>query len=120
MKVQRCASPVQAIVGRNEGKIYKMGGSKDDGMKVLEYMEKLQHLVPLCPKDRPVSKLEVIQAVIDYIYDLEDALDNEENSKNLDNGPFQQFTEEEDDEEVFDFEDDSSSCGESDNSMETS
>ena len=76
MKVQRCVSPVQAIVGLNDGKIFKSNSSKEDGIKVMEYLDKLQHLVPHCPKDRPVSKLELIQAVIDYIYDLEDALDD--------------------------------------------
>ncbi|MCL4169615.1 UNVERIFIED_CONTAM: hypothetical protein GTU68_043464 [Idotea baltica] len=38
------------------------------------YLNTLQDLVPHCPKDRPLSKLELIQAVIDYIYDLEDVL----------------------------------------------
>ncbi|XP_042227605.1 protein extra-macrochaetae-like [Homarus americanus] len=73
MRAQRCVSPVQAVMGVMEGKVHKPP-PKTEGAEVLMYLERLQHLVPLCPKDRPVTKLELIQSVIDYIYDLEDAL----------------------------------------------
>ena len=38
------------------------------------YLNRLTALVPTAPKHRPLSKLEVIQCVIDYICDLEDTL----------------------------------------------
>lgn len=40
------------------------------------YLSKLQDLVPFMPKNRKISKLEVIQHVIDYICDLQSALEN--------------------------------------------
>ncbi|MCL4138747.1 UNVERIFIED_CONTAM: hypothetical protein GTU68_018152 [Idotea baltica] len=38
------------------------------------YLDKLRELVPHCPKNRNVSKLELIQHVIDYINDLQETL----------------------------------------------
>merc|ERR1712116_47311 len=40
------------------------------------YLSKLKELVPNMPKDRKVSKVEVINNVIDYICDLQMALDH--------------------------------------------
>ncbi|XP_042866733.1 protein extra-macrochaetae-like [Penaeus japonicus] len=77
MRAQRCVSPVQAVMGVMDGKIRKSPLKSDGADQVLLYLERLQHLVPQCPKDRPVTKLELIQSVIDYIYDLEDALEPE-------------------------------------------
>lgn len=73
MRAQRCVSPVTAVVGITDGKVCKTA-SPTEKAEVKLYLERLQHLVPRCPKDRPVTKLELIQSVIDYIYDLEDAL----------------------------------------------
>lgn len=73
MKAQRCASPVQAIMGVLEGKAGKPS-ARAEATQVLMYLDRLQQLVPQCPKDRPVSRLELIQFVIDYIYDLEEEL----------------------------------------------
>lgn len=42
-----------------------------------EYLDKLKELVPHCPKNRNVSKLELIQHVIDYINDLQETLQND-------------------------------------------
>lgn len=39
------------------------------------YLSKLKDLVPFMPKNRRLSKLEVIQHVIDYICELQYALD---------------------------------------------
>lgn len=39
------------------------------------YLSKLKDLVPFMPKNRRLSKLEVIQYVIDYICDLQSALE---------------------------------------------
>ncbi|XP_045606555.1 protein extra-macrochaetae-like [Procambarus clarkii] len=73
MKAERCVSPVQAVMGVLEGKSGKPS-SKAEATQVLMYMDRLQQLVPQCPKDRPVSRLELIQFVIDYIYDLQQEL----------------------------------------------
>lgn len=40
------------------------------------YISKLKDLVPFMPKNRKLSKLEVIQNVIDYICDLQTALES--------------------------------------------
>ncbi|KAL7648402.1 UNVERIFIED_CONTAM: hypothetical protein RMT77_000308 [Armadillidium vulgare] len=40
------------------------------------YLDKLRDLVPHCPKNRNVSKLELIQYVIDYINDLQETLND--------------------------------------------
>ena len=45
-----------------------------DADEVQMYLNKLTHLVPNAPKHRKLSKLEVIQCVIDYICDLEETL----------------------------------------------
>ncbi|KAF6210713.1 hypothetical protein GE061_013820 [Apolygus lucorum] len=39
------------------------------------YLTRLKDLVPFMPKNRKLSKLEVIQYVIDYICDLQEALE---------------------------------------------
>ncbi|KAJ8925025.1 hypothetical protein NQ315_001196 [Exocentrus adspersus] len=39
------------------------------------YLSKLKDLVPFMPKNKKLSKLEVIQYVIDYICDLQNALE---------------------------------------------
>ena len=74
MRAQRCESPVQALVGlseTNNNKIMKNYNNKNECAQILMYLDRLQHLVPNCPKDKPIGKLELIQKVIDYIYDLE-------------------------------------------------
>nr|QAB02857.1 extramacrochaetae protein [Bemisia tabaci] len=43
------------------------------------YLSKLKELVPFMPKNRRLSKLEVIQNVIEYICDLQNALENHPN-----------------------------------------
>ena len=45
-----------------------------DADEVQMYLNKLTHLVPNAPKHRKLTKLEVIQCVIDYICDLEETL----------------------------------------------
>ena len=81
MRVQRSISPIVALqnLSLDGGKVQKAQSSmaKTDGTQVLQFLERLQDLVPQCPKDRPVSKLELIQSVIDYIYDLEDVLESD-------------------------------------------
>ncbi|RWS19376.1 DNA-binding protein inhibitor ID-2-like protein, partial [Leptotrombidium deliense] len=41
-----------------------------------QLLTKLQELVPNMPKNKKLSKLEIIQNVIDYIFDLESALES--------------------------------------------
>jgi len=41
------------------------------------YFSKLQELVPFMPKNRKLSKLQIIQCVIDYICDLQFALETQ-------------------------------------------
>jgi len=43
--------------------------------EIQAYLSKLKELVPFMPKNRRLSKLEVIQYVIDYICDLQHALE---------------------------------------------
>ncbi|XP_025404804.1 protein extra-macrochaetae [Sipha flava] len=52
----------------------KRGDLEDE--KIQKYLAKLKDLVPLIPKDKRISRLEVIHHVIDYICDLEDMLEN--------------------------------------------
>ncbi|KAJ2944246.1 hypothetical protein O0L34_g18228 [Tuta absoluta] len=47
-----------------------------ENAEIQMYLSKLQDLVPFMPKNRKISKLEVIQHVIDYICDLQTALEN--------------------------------------------
>ncbi|CAL4090753.1 unnamed protein product, partial [Meganyctiphanes norvegica] len=88
MRVHRCISPIvplQNLSLLDSGKVQKtQSSSKTEGAQVLQYLERLQNLVPGCPNDRPVSKLELIQSVIDYIYDLEDALEPESDTPSSD------------------------------------
>jgi len=48
-----------------------------DQVQIQMYLSKLKELVPHMPKDRKVSKLEVIQHVIDYICDLQTTLETQ-------------------------------------------
>jgi len=56
------------------GKVNK--NRKDiENEEIQMYLSKLKDLVPFMPKNRKLSKLEVIQYVIDYICDLQSALE---------------------------------------------
>lgn len=58
----------------NSGRISKQ--KKDIENEAIQmYLSKLKDLVPFMPKNRKLSKLEVIQHVIDYICDLQSALE---------------------------------------------
>lgn len=59
----------------------------ENSVEMCRYMEKLRDLVPQCPKNRKVSKLEVIQHVIDYISDLEDTLQSDTDSESPPDSP---------------------------------
>lgn len=47
-----------------------------ENAEIQMYLSKLKDLVPFMPKNRKLSKLEVIQNVIDYICDLQNALES--------------------------------------------
>jgi hypothetical protein len=60
-----------------DGKVRKhvVGGSDNhEQVEIQMYLSKLRELVPNMPKNRKVSKVEVINNVIDYICDLQTAL----------------------------------------------
>lgn len=42
--------------------------------EIREYLQRLRQIVPGCPKDGKLSRLELIQHVIDYIVQLQDTL----------------------------------------------
>lgn len=46
-----------------------------ENAEIQMYLSKLKDLVPYMPKNKKLSKLEVIQNVIDYICDLQSALE---------------------------------------------
>lgn len=39
------------------------------------YYERLKHMVPFIPSERKITKVEILQYVIDYIQDLQNALE---------------------------------------------
>lgn len=61
--------------GRVQQQHHRKRGDLEDE-KIQKYLAKLKDLVPLIPKDKRISRLEVIHHVIDYICDLEDMLEN--------------------------------------------
>ena len=52
--------------------------SSVEQVEIQQYLSKLKELVPHMPRHRKVSKLEVIQHVIDYICDLQTALEQKQ------------------------------------------
>ncbi|KAF2355996.1 hypothetical protein FHG87_013248 [Trinorchestia longiramus] len=59
MRVQRCVSPMNNM-SESSSKVLKNSNRTAECPQILMYLERLQHLVPTCPKDRPVNKLELI------------------------------------------------------------
>uniref|UniRef100_A0A182P9Z9 BHLH domain-containing protein n=1 Tax=Anopheles epiroticus TaxID=199890 RepID=A0A182P9Z9_9DIPT len=56
------------------GRVQRHRDGENDEIKL--YLSKLRELVPFMPKNRKLTKLEVIQNVIDYICELQNALDS--------------------------------------------
>lgn len=52
-------------------------GSSLKNFSMSDCYEKLKEIVPTIPRDRKVSRVEILQHVIDYIQDLQTALDNQ-------------------------------------------
>ncbi|KAI5695340.1 protein extra-macrochaetae isoform X3 [Diaphorina citri] len=75
------AIPAEILSNNNNiinGKINKPNNHKTKNIENEEiqmYLSKLKELVPFMPKNRKLSKLEVIQYVIEYICDLQYALE---------------------------------------------
>ncbi|KAK0093124.1 hypothetical protein PV326_014259 [Microctonus aethiopoides] len=80
-------SPVGGRVPPARGIIHNTLGTRRDleAEEVAAYLSKLRSLVPDMPRKRKLSKLEVIQRVIEYICDLQTTLEetNIHNSANL-------------------------------------
>lgn len=55
-----------------------------ENAEIQMYLSKLKDLVPYMPKNKKLSKLEVIENVIDYICDLQSALETTSNSSGID------------------------------------
>jgi hypothetical protein len=58
--------------------------SHRDDVEIL--FQKLVQMIPFLPKDRKLTKLEILQAVIDYIQELEERLESHPDSQNLCSG----------------------------------
>ncbi|XP_030751010.1 LOW QUALITY PROTEIN: protein extra-macrochaetae-like [Sitophilus oryzae] len=67
---QACAETAVAA-----GRVAKSKQKDVENEEIQMYLSKLKDLVPFMPKNRKLSKLEVIQHVIDYICDLQCALE---------------------------------------------
>lgn len=63
--------------------------SDSENVEIQMYLSKLKDLVPFMPKNRKLSKLEVIEHVIDYICDLQLALETHPMAQNA--TPFEDY-----------------------------
>ncbi|MPC82204.1 Protein extra-macrochaetae [Portunus trituberculatus] len=66
--------------------------SSENSVEMRRYLNKLKDLVPHCPKNRKVTKLELIQHVIDYISDLEDTLQSDTESESPPESPVERMS----------------------------
>lgn len=64
----------------------------ENSVEMRRYLDKLKDLVPLCPKNRKVTKLELIQHVIDYISDLQDTLQSDTESESPPESPVERMS----------------------------
>lgn len=84
---QRVAAAMAAALAAQRS----MGGSENTA-EMRRYLDKLKDLVPMCPKNRKVSKLELIQHVIDYIGDLQDTLQSDSDSDSPPDSPMERMS----------------------------
>uniref|UniRef100_A0A6V7HWR4 BHLH domain-containing protein n=1 Tax=Bracon brevicornis TaxID=1563983 RepID=A0A6V7HWR4_9HYME len=69
-------SPVGGRVPPTRGVLHNTLGRRDlEAEEIAAYLTKLKSLVPDMPRKRKLSKLEVIQRVIEYIWDLQTTLE---------------------------------------------
>ncbi len=52
----------------------KVGRKHEGDGEMIECFSKLKDLVPTIPRDRKLSRVQLLQHVIDYIFDLEETL----------------------------------------------
>lgn len=64
----------------------------ENSVEMRLYLNKLKDLVPQCPKNRKVTKLELIQHVIDYISDLQDTLQSDTDSESPPDSPVEHMS----------------------------
>lgn len=64
LAISRCKSPIEELSDMND------------------CYSKLKELVPSIPQNKSVSQMEILQHVIDYIFDLQIALENETDTQN--------------------------------------
>lgn len=73
MKAITAVCATGAVPPISSGRVQRARGGENAEIQM--YLSKLQDLVPFMPKNRKISKLEVIQHVIDYICELQTALE---------------------------------------------
>lgn len=78
-----CANGGASAPTITNGRISRHRDGENDEIQM--YLSKLKDLVPNMPKNKKISKLEVIQNVIDYICDLQRALETTSNSSAISN-----------------------------------
>ncbi|KAJ8289481.1 hypothetical protein GJAV_G00001780 [Gymnothorax javanicus] len=69
-----CISEQSHTISRNKGSVEEPVGSLCD---MNDCYSKLKELVPSIPQNKSVSQVEILQHVIDYIFDLQFALESE-------------------------------------------
>lgn len=69
----------------SENKVTKKAADALMHEEMQELLAKLKDLVPNMPKNKKLSKLEIIQYVIDYIFDLQTALESHPAAAGLQN-----------------------------------
>ena len=74
-KVTKTRAPAGAAAAAAAAANAALDGDLAEEMQ--ELLCKLKELVPSVPRHRKLSKLEIIQHVIDYIFDLQQALDSQ-------------------------------------------
>jgi len=59
---------------KNVGRVFKSNKELREKRQKKETLSKLKDLVPTVPSDRDISQLELLQHVLDYIYDLSETV----------------------------------------------
>lgn len=77
-----CTTGTTVSSGISNGRVQR--NRDGENAEIQMYISKLKDLVPFMPKNRKLSKLEVIQHVIDYICDLQSALESNPEANNFD------------------------------------
>lgn len=75
------SSRVSNLAGVQNGRISRRRDVENEEIQM--YLSKLKDLVPFMPKNKKLTKLEVIQYVIDYICDLQYALETHPGANNF-------------------------------------